>query len=85
MKDLFRQDLRKFMIRSLAALGLTAGGIVIGGALALAVAEALGQACAQDRVCQVAVYGLLAGMALTQALNLIVIFWLLRRLHRRKR
>ena len=80
-----RHDMRAIVIRTIAALGLTVCGILIGIALALAVAQVLGQSCAADRACQSGLYGLIGGITLTQGVNLIVICALWVYLRRRKR
>ncbi|MCY4018994.1 MAG: hypothetical protein OXG39_06270 [Chloroflexi bacterium] len=79
-----RLDVRAIMIRTIAILGLSICGILIGIALALLVAEALGQSCAADRACQSGLYGLIGGITLTQGVNLIVMYALFRLLRRRK-
>lgn len=85
MNDLIRQDIRAIIIRSSAILGLTVCGSLIGLALALVAAQALGQFCAEDSACQSGLYAFLGGVALTQGSNLIVIFALCRRLRRRRK
>ncbi|MDE2818714.1 MAG: hypothetical protein OXI40_03165 [Chloroflexota bacterium] len=80
-----RLDVRAIMIRTIAILGLSICGILMGLALALLVAQVLGQSCAEDRACQSGLYGLIGGMTLTQGVNLIVIFALCGHLRRRKR
>jgi len=62
-------------------LGLSVPALI---ALALLVAQVLGQSCAEDRACQSGLYGLIGGMTLTQGVNLIVIFALCGHLRRRK-
>ncbi len=80
-----RHDLRAIMIQSIAILGLSICGILIGIALALLVAQVLGQSCAEDRACLSGLYGLIGGITLTQGVNLIVIFALCAHLRRRKK
>ncbi len=80
-----RYAMRAIMIRSIAILGLSICGILIGIALALLAAQVLGQSCAEDRACQSGLYGLIGGITLTQGVNLIVIFALCEYLRRRKR
>jgi len=79
-----RLDVRAIMIRTIAILGISICGILMGLALALLVAQVLGQSCAEDRACQSGLYGLIGGMTLTQGVNLIVIFALCGHLRRRK-
>lgn len=79
-----RHDVREIMIRSIAILGLSICGILIGIALALLVAQVLGQSCAEDRACQSGLYGLIGGITLTQGVNLIVMVALVGYLRRRK-
>ncbi len=84
MKNLIRHDIRAIIIRSIAILVLTVCGSLIGLALALVAAQALGQSC-PDSACQTGLYAFLGGVALTQGINLVVIFALCRQLRRRKR
>ncbi len=79
-----RHDMRAMMIRTIAILALSICGILMGVALALLVAQVLGQSCAEDRACQSGLYGLIGGITLTQGVNLIMIYALLRLLRRRK-
>ncbi len=85
MNDLIRQDIRAIMLRSSAIFGLTVCGSLIGLALALVAAQALGQFCPEVSACQSSLYAFLGGAALTQGINLIVIFALCRRLRRRRK
>lgn len=85
MKKRTRHDVRAIIIRSIAILGLSICGILTGVALALLVAQVLGQSCAEDRACQSALYGLIGGITLTQGVNLIVIYALSGHLRRRKK
>lgn len=84
MKDPIRHDIRAIMIRSTAILGLTVCGSLIGLALALVAAQALGQSC-PDRACQTGFYAFFGGVALTQGINLIAIFALCRHFRRRRK
>ena len=85
MHELIRQDKRANARRITAILALTVSGILIGVALALLLADALGQYCSADRACQTGLYALISGIALTQAVNLIVIYVLMRRVSLIKR
>ena len=85
MHELIRQDVRANALRITAILALTVCGILIGVALALILADALGQYCAADRACQTGLYALIGGIALTQAVNLIVFYVLNRQMRRRKK
>ena len=85
MHELFRQDMRANARRITAILALTVCGILIGVALALLLADALGPYCSADRACQSGLYALISGIALTQAVNLIVFFVLNRQMKRRKK
>ena len=85
MKFWIRQNMSAIMIRTIAILALSVFGIAIGIALALVVAQFMGQFCPADSACQSAFYVFLSGVALTQSVNLIVIFALWRRLRQRKR
>ncbi|MCY4070507.1 MAG: hypothetical protein OXG60_04370 [Chloroflexi bacterium] len=80
-----RHEMRAIMIRTIAILALSICGILMGVALALLVAQALGQSCAEDRACQSGLYGLIGGITLAQGVNLIVIYALFRFLRRRKK
>ena len=80
MHELNRQDMRANALRITAILALTVCGILIGVALALILADALGQSCSADRACQTGLYALIGGIALTQAVNLIVLFVLNRQM-----
>ena len=84
MNCLIRRDLRAIMIRSLAVLGLSICGFLTGLALALLVEEVLGQTGAEDRTCLSGLHGLYGGIALTQGINLIVVFVLCGHQRRRK-
>ncbi len=85
MKDPIRHDIRVIMLRGNAIFGLTVCGSLIGLALALVAAQALGQFCPEDSACQSGLYAFFGGVALTQGINLIVIFALCRRLRRRRK
>lgn len=85
MHELNRQDMRANGLRITAILALTVCGILVGVALALILADALGQSCSADRACQTGLYALIGGIALTQAVNLIVFYVLNRQMRRRKK
>ena len=85
MHELICQDMRANVLRITAILALTVCGILIGVALALILADALGQYCATDRACQSGLYALIGGITLTQGVNLTLIYALCGHLRRRKK
>ena len=85
MQELIRQDKRANARRITAILALTVCGILIGVALALLLADVLGPYCSADRACQSGRYALISGIALTQAVNLIVIIALVGRLRSKQK
>lgn len=84
MHDLNCRELRAIVIRAIALLALTVCGILIGAALALAVAHVLGQPGVEDQASPSGMYGFIGGIAVAQGLNLIVIVALCGQLPRRK-
>ena len=80
-----RHDKRAIVIRATAIFGLGICASLTGVALALLVAQVLGQSCAENRACQSGLYGLIGGITLTQGVNLVVIYALREHLRRRKR
>ena len=65
--------------------GLGVFGIVVGAALALVVSLVMRGSCAYDIACHSRGAALLGGVALTQALNIIVIYALARQQAKQKR